>query len=1511
MPTTSSTGVGRRLVLSALIAVTAVGAVAVPASAQQPPDPAPAPPDSGLSAAAASQVEAIAADKAGRTRTERKVSSDLLYAVAEERDGVAVEGAPRLRSAAEVDGDGRTEVDIAGTVEPALLDRIEDVGGEVVAAVPGFDAVRALVPVDEVTGLAALPSVDSIAAAGGFELNRDVAPTAGATTSSVGLGSNEADVTMGAAQVRDTYGLDGTGVKVCVLSDGVDSLAARQGSGDLPAVDVLAGQAGDGDEGTAMLELVHDIAPGAELGFATALPSQAQFAQNILGLRASGCDVIVDDITYFAEAVFQDGIVAQAVSTVRAAGALFFTSASNSGNLADGTSGTWQGDFQDVGPASGLLATAGSVHGWGTGVGHNTVLARASVAMLKWADPLGGATNDYDLYVVNAAGTAIVDASTNTQDGNDDPVEIVGEVFEGERLIVTKYSGESRFLAVHTSRGRLAFATAGATFGHNASVDAISTAATPAAGAFTAGAPTGPFPGTHSAGDLSETFTSDGPVRQFFAPDGTPLTPGVFTSLGGVVHQGVDLTAADGTTTTTPGFIPFFGTSAAAPNAAAVAALALGGDPTLTPDAIEAALAASAIDIEVPGPDVTTGAGIVTAPPLIALLGLDQAPNVRPTGRTVTEVAGDGDAAYEPGEVFDVAQAVENSGGIPATEVVVALTSASADATVRSLTAGPTTLAAGATGEATFRVRISPDCECGTTLTLAATTTWSGGGVGSRTDTFTWDVFGSLAAAATTAYTGPAISIPDGPAPGDPTAPTPVTATIEVDDPGTVGDLTLTIGGSACDATVGSTTVGLAHSYVGDLRATLTSPAGTTVTLMAPRDNSGNNLCQTTFSDDATDPFASAPPSSAPYTGTFLPAEPLSAFDGEAAAGTWTLTMSDAEQQDTGILRDVSLSIAEALCDDLPNAAPTAVAETYATAFETPLTVPAPGVLGNDTDPTEDPITASLVDDVDDGTLALAPDGSFTYTPDAGSTGADTFTYTAGDGERSSPATTVTITVGPDPNTAPTAVADDHDTAYETPLTVAAPGVLGNDTDAEDDTLTATLVEDVEDGVLSLSPDGSFVYTPDDGFSGDDTFTYVASDGRLASATTTVTITVGEKPNGAPVAVADAYSTAYETLYTAAAPGVLGNDTDEDGDALTAALGDDVDHGTLALQADGSFTYTPDAGFSGDDTFTYTASDGELSSPAATVTITVGPEPNAAPAAQPDEYDVDFETTLTDAAPGVLGNDTDADGDALTAALGDDVDHGTLALQADGSFTYTPDAGFTGEDTFTYRASDGDLPSGAATVTLTVTRSTDAFVDALYRDFLGRPAEASGLAFWGDRLLDGLDSRATVARKVARSGEYARLVVGRAYLTYLGRPAEPGGLAYWSERVRTGLSVSELPIRLMGSPEFLARAGGTQVGFVEAVFLAVLGRAPTATERWLQVASLQRGTSRTALARAVHGGLESRHRRTVVQYDLLLDRTPTASERDLWAGRLTRLDDRDLAVALAATDEYLAAAGAP
>src|SRR5262249_38948752 len=175
------------------------------------------------------------------------------------------------------------------------------------------------------------------------------------------------DLTHGAASARSGFQVDGTGVTIGVLSDGVDNLGASILNGNLPhGVTVLPNQAGSGDEGTAMLEIIADIAPNAQLFFATANPTITQFAANIAALRAAGCDIIVDDVSYLTESPFQDGqtvasafnggAVIQAVKDAAASGALYFSSAGNSGRRDAGTSGTWEGDFLDAGLATGPLA---------------------------------------------------------------------------------------------------------------------------------------------------------------------------------------------------------------------------------------------------------------------------------------------------------------------------------------------------------------------------------------------------------------------------------------------------------------------------------------------------------------------------------------------------------------------------------------------------------------------------------------------------------------------------------------------------------------------------------------------------------------------------------------------------------------------------------------------------------------------------------------------------------------------------------------------------------------------------------------------------------------------------------------------------------------------------------------------------------------------------------------------------------------------------------------------------
>ncbi|WP_291295124.1 tandem-95 repeat protein [Elioraea sp.] len=261
--------------------------------------------------------------------------------------------------------------------------------------------------------------------------------------------------------------------------------------------------------------------------------------------------------------------------------------------------------------------------------------------------------------------------------------------------------------------------------------------------------------------------------------------------------------------------------------------------------------------------------------------------------------------------------------------------------------------------------------------------------------------------------------------------------------------------------------------------------------------------------------------------------------------------------------------------------------------------------------------------------------------------------------------------------------------------------VLGNDRDPDGDQLIAQLVDGPAFGTLTLSKDGSFVYTPAEGFAGTDSFTYRAGDGQAWSNVATVTIVVPEI-NAAPVAVNDSYTTDEGVVLVISGAGVLANDSDADGDALAALLVAGPRNGTVTLSADGSFVYTPDAGWYGNDNFTYRATDGEDQSATATVRIVVTPV-NEAPVAIADLYTLAEDGVLSvQALAGVLANDLDSDGDALTAQLVSGPAHGTLTLGADGAFTYVPHAEWNGTDSFTYRARDGLAGSAPVTVTLVV-----------------------------------------------------------------------------------------------------------------------------------------------------------------------------------------------------------------
>ena len=352
-------------------------------------------------------------------------------------------------------------------------------------------------------------------------------------------------------------------------------------------------------------------------------------------------------------------------------------------------------------------------------------------------------------------------------------------------------------------------------------------------------------------------------------------------------------------------------------------------------------------------------------------------------------------------------------------------------------------------------------------------------------------------------------------------------------------------------------------------------------------------------------------------------------------------------------------------------------------------------VLANDSDIDGDTLTAELIGSVAHGLLILNANGSFTYTPAQNYYGPDSFTYRATDGALNSNVAAVTITVSAT-NDPPLAVSDSFSGNEDTPING---NVLENDTDVEGAALTATLVSDVVNGTLTLNADGTFIYAPGPDYAGSDSFLYRANDGAANSSVALVTITVNPI-NDAPVAVNDTASGNEDAVINGA---VLGNDSDPEGTPLSASLVTGTLHGELALQANGTFTYTPAQNYFGPDAFSYRASDGLVESNVATVTITVNAV-NDAPIAVNDAFSGNEDTAVTG---GVLGNDTDVENASLSAALVSPASHGTVALNADGTFIYTPTQDYAGSDSFTYRASDGESESDAATVTITLNPIND------------------------------------------------------------------------------------------------------------------------------------------------------------------------------------------------------------
>ncbi|AMR28133.1 hypothetical protein A0257_14245 [Hymenobacter psoromatis] len=513
----------------------------------------------------------------------------------------------------------------------ALRPLLEARGFVTVSARPQLHFIEGRLPVSQLApGAAGVESLSARGLLGVLPVWRPVGST--------GRYSSQADYGLQANRVRAAKptGYDGTGWRVGVMSDSYNSLggaAAGVASGDLPAnVQVLQDLApGAGtDEGRAMIELIHDIAPGAGKAFSAVQQGEADFADQALRLAdptVGNCRILVDDISYLAEPMFQEGVIAQAVNEVSSRlGVAFFSSA---GNYADASCEYANHPFLPVAGGSGNADLDFTPDAKGDTRQHFSIpKAKRLFLFLQWSDPFyttNGVKTDLDMYLVKTrAGGAVMKGDTIARGTSNSilsqsPVEAISYTNNNDTdtefdLVISRRKGTAdptrvKYISygdaltdVTTATGtiRLNYFTRSSTIsGHHAAASVNSVAA------------------AYSYVRLNaEPYTSKGNVTYLFNPDGSPLA-------APVVRAKPDFASIDGCSTSffgqkytgqdpKDGFL-FFGTSAAAPNAAAVAALLLQANPNFTPAQVTTRLMATALDINAPGPDALTGTGLINA----------------------------------------------------------------------------------------------------------------------------------------------------------------------------------------------------------------------------------------------------------------------------------------------------------------------------------------------------------------------------------------------------------------------------------------------------------------------------------------------------------------------------------------------------------------------------------------------------------------------------------------------------------------------------------------------------------------------------------------------------------------------------------------------------------------------------------------------------------------------------------------------------------------------------------
>jgi hypothetical protein len=461
----------------------------------------------------------------------------------------------------------------------------ESIGGELVVRAIGYGLLVAWIPAEQMEMFASRPDVRLI-------MHIDPPFT------DVGSVDTEGDTIHRADEARADFDISGLGQVVGAISDGVSNLAVSQASGDLPPfVALLPGCVGAGDEGTAMLEIIHDLAPNATLAFCTGHPGMASMVNAINALAAlPGMTVITDDLPKPGEPLFEDGPIAQAKQNAVAAGIFYTASAGNRGNQHYEDNYNSTAANVPIGPN-----VYDNPHDFGGGDFLLSItLAASNSIYLQWAEPFGASGIDLDLYVLDAAGNVIA-SSTAPQNGAHDPNEVVsfGATAGTAANILVDYVGGGAPPTVFFD-----LRAWGVTWNEYLVPEGSMNGASRQAEVYAAGASDAANP------TAVRGFSSKGPIRHFFPAPLTRMKPDA------IAVNGVSITGAGGFGSGTcpmvvPGDCRFFGTSASTPHVAGLVALILEACPGLTPAEVANLLNTTAVDIDLPGRDNNAGYGLL------------------------------------------------------------------------------------------------------------------------------------------------------------------------------------------------------------------------------------------------------------------------------------------------------------------------------------------------------------------------------------------------------------------------------------------------------------------------------------------------------------------------------------------------------------------------------------------------------------------------------------------------------------------------------------------------------------------------------------------------------------------------------------------------------------------------------------------------------------------------------------------------------------------------------------